>query len=240
MAGLIVIFAIYRSTRKLSFWSESSFKRPQAFFIYEAIWNVRRNDSPTRPIACESLDTIDNTARRVFTRAIYQDSLIRIKNLKDSTKRIIVLNDLRQGEYRIKFNYEVDSLDNHISRKVVVWFERADSTQVGRQQFMLRKAMKPEEFSRLVTADKEAVRMVVDLLQAEEPISAENTKKKKKQHTGFTVTDLKIIHTPTVEEAVDSLYAKQLVVKIFADEFFTLFDAQDSLASGAVALRDSI
>lgn len=186
------------------------------------------------------LDTIDNTARRVFTRAIYQDSLIRIKNLKDSTKRIIVLNDLRQGEYRIKFNYEVDSLDNHISRKVVVWFERADSTQVGRQQFMLRKAMKPEEFSRLVSADKEAVRMVVDLLQAEEPISAENTKKKKKQHTGFTVTDLKIIHTPTVEEAVDSLYAKQLVVKIFADEFFTLFDAQDSLASGAVALRDSI
>ena len=71
MAGLIVILAIYRNTRKLSFWSESSFRRPQAFFIYEAIWNVRRNDSPTRPIACESDVTIEMTPKscRIFSAA---------------------------------------------------------------------------------------------------------------------------------------------------------------------------
>ena len=64
--------------------------------------------------------------------------------------------------------------------------------------------------------------------------------KKEKRHTGLTVTDLRIVHVPTVEEAVDSLYAKQLEIKIFADEFLSLFDAQDSLASGAVALRDTL
>ena len=64
--------------------------------------------------------------------------------------------------------------------------------------------------------------------------------KKKKIRTGLTITDLRIVHIPVVSDAVDSLYAKQLVIKIFADEFLSLFDAQDSLASGAVAHRDSL
>lgn len=186
------------------------------------------------------LDTIDNTAKRLFTRTIYSDSLIRIKNHKDSTKRIIRIGNLRPGEYKIKFNYEVDSLDTHSSRKTLAWFEREDSSQLNRQQYILRKALKPEEFSRVMTADETAKTLVIDLMNVE-PLKANDTsKKKKKSRTGFTVTNLQVIHVPTVEEAVDSLYAKQLVIKIFADEFLSLFDAQDSLASGTVALRDSI
>ena len=176
----------------------------------------------------------------MFTRTIYSDSLIRIKSHKDSTKRIVRINDLRPGEYKIRFNYEVDSLDTHTSRKTIAWFEREDSTKFNRQQYILRKTHKPEEFTRVMNADETAKTLVIDLMNVESVSENDKAKKKKKIHTGFTITDLRIIHVPTVEEAVDSLYAKQLVVKIFADEFLSLFEAQDSLASGAVALRDSI
>lgn len=187
------------------------------------------------------LDTIDNTARRLFTRTIYSDSLIRIKNLKDSTKRIITINDIRQGEYKILFDYQVDSLDNNTQRKAVIWFEKEDSTQYSRQHYVLRKTHHTEEFSRVMIPNKECVRLVIDLFQVnnDEPQTKQKGKKEKR-HTGLTVTDLRIVHVPTVEEAVDSLYAKQLEIKIFADEFLSLFDAQDSLASGAVALRDTL
>lgn len=186
------------------------------------------------------LDTIDNTAQRLFTRTIYTDSLIRIKSLKDSTKRIITIGNLRPGEYRVQFDYQVDSLDNNTQRKTVMWFEREDSTIFGRQQYVLRKADEPEEFSRTLMADTSVRRLTIDLLSANIPDKKESAKKRKKHHTGLTVTNLRVIHIPIVAEAVDSLYAKQLVIKIFADDFLSLFDAQDSLASGAVAQRDSI
>ncbi|MBQ3260668.1 MAG: DUF4296 domain-containing protein, partial [Alistipes sp.] len=77
------------------------------------------------------LDTIDNTAQRLFTRTIYSDSLVRIKNLKDSTTRVIVINDVRPGEYRVSFDYKIDSLDDNILRKSMLWFEREDSTKIS-------------------------------------------------------------------------------------------------------------
>ena len=185
------------------------------------------------------LDTIDNTAQRLFTRTIYTDSLVRIKNLKDSTKRIIVIDDLRPGEYKVAFDYKIDSLDDNIMRKTSVWFEREDSTKLNTQQITLRKTAAIDQIARTLTFEEGAVRMVIDLYQVGKPSDKARSKKKKK-HTGLTVTNLRVIHIPTVKDAVDSLYAKQLVIKIFADEFLSLFDAQDSLASGTVALRDSI
>ena len=185
------------------------------------------------------LDTIDNTAQRLFTRTIYSDSLVRIKNLKDSTTRVIVINDVRPGEYRVSFDYKIDSLDDNILRKSMLWFEREDSTKISNQQFTLRKTSVPDKFTRTLTAGEEAKRLVIDLLQVGKPSDAAK-KKKKKRHTGMTITDLRVVHIPTVKDAVDSLYAKQLVIKIFADEFLSLVDAQDSLTSGTVAHRDSL
>lgn len=190
------------------------------------------------------LDTIDNTARRMFTRVIYSDSLIRIKDLKDSTKRVIRIKNVLPGEYKVQFDYEIDSLDNQSLRKTVLWFERSDSTQSGRQQFILRKTMEKESFSRTLVANEEMEQLVVDLLQPQPDNDKNQPKdkkgKKKRKRVGVTITDFRITHIPTIENAVDSLYAKQLVIKIFADEFLSLFEAQDSLASGDIAHRDSI
>ena len=59
MAGLIVYLAMYRFTRSLSF----SAPPPRCTFILCAVCQVRRITSPTRPIACESEDIIENAPR---------------------------------------------------------------------------------------------------------------------------------------------------------------------------------
>ena len=56
------------------------------------------------------LDTIDNIAKRKYTRIVYSDSLISAKRLKDTTKLHIVIRDLTPGEYTITFDYNIDSL----------------------------------------------------------------------------------------------------------------------------------
>ena len=103
----------------------------------------------------------------------------------------------------------------------------------------MRKSSSSVEFSRSLVANEDCERLVIDLLNPSDE-EEKSKDKKKKQRLDLTVSDLKVVHVPVVRDAVDSLYAKQLVIKIFADEFLSLFDAQDSLASGAVALRDSI
>ena len=61
IAGLIVTLATYRSTRKLSLPGASSGSAPRAAFIASAVWIARSQFSPTRPIACESLEIIEIT-----------------------------------------------------------------------------------------------------------------------------------------------------------------------------------
>ena len=63
IAGLIVIFATYRRTRKLSLPGASSGSLPRPVFIASAVWMHRNQHSPMRPIACESLENIEITPR---------------------------------------------------------------------------------------------------------------------------------------------------------------------------------
>ncbi|MFQ7502817.1 MAG: hypothetical protein ACLRMJ_06240, partial [Alistipes finegoldii] len=75
------------------------------------------------------LDTIDNVARRTFTRTVYADSLIRVGSLRD-TARLRIAVDVQPGEYELRLKYLVDSLDrNEKGLRGVVWLERRDSTR---------------------------------------------------------------------------------------------------------------
>ena len=180
------------------------------------------------------LDTIDNIARRRFSRTLYSDSLVRMQRLRDSSKLKITLGDIRPGEYRISYEYVVDSLDDNISRRSIFAFERADSTVTGRQQHSLRKTSEPEKVTRTLTADTSARRLTINLMEV-----TPSRNDKIQHHTGITVRDLRIVFVPNAAEAVDSLYNSQLVINIFADEFYDIFP-RDSVASGAAPLRDSL
>lgn len=164
------------------------------------------------------LDTIDNVARRTFTRAVLADTLIRVRSLAD-TARLSFSVDIEPGDYFVTLKYLVDSLDrNDRGLKGSVWLERRDSTRTGVYTTTLRRN-REETFSRRFTADSSHRRLRIDFLDF---IG-------KPQRPSVTVTDLKVEYTPPTRTAVEKLYEQQLDIRIFADEFFRAANPADSL-----------
>lgn len=164
------------------------------------------------------LDTIDNVARRSFTRTVYADSLIRVGSLRD-TARLRFSVDVRPGEYNLSLKYLVDSLDrNEKGLRGMVWLERRDSTRANVYTTTLRRD-RQENFTRRFTVDTTHRRLWIDFIEF----------RGKPQRPSLTVTDLKIDYTPETSAAVDSLYMQQLDIRIFADEFFRAAIPADSL-----------
>lgn len=164
------------------------------------------------------LDTIDNVARRTFTRTVYADSLIRVRSLRD-TARLRIAVDVLPGEYNLRLHYLVDSLDrNEKGLRGVVWLERKDSTRANVYTTTLRRN-RTERFTRRFTVDSTHRRLRIDFLDFRE----------KPQRPSVTVTDLEVEYTPQTRAAVDSLYQQQLDLRIFADEFLRAAIPADSL-----------
>ena len=152
------------------------------------------------------LDTIDNVARRRFTRTVYSDSLIRVTRIKDTARLRVRIPD-----------YLIDSLDENLAPRMRVWLVEADSSRKGESSSILRKSSR-ERVSRILQADSSARSLVLSLYGTRE----------KFRRPDVTIYDLKVSYTPETAEAVDSLYIDQLGLKIFADEFFSVF-SPDSL-----------
>ena len=155
------------------------------------------------------LDTIDNVARRTFTRTVVSDTLIRVSSLRDTSKLHFTL-DVEPGEYRLSLKYRIDSLDrNDRGLKAAMWLEKRDSTRANNYTVTLRRN-REESFTRNFTTDTTHGRLCLRLLTFGE----------KPQRPSLTVRDLKVEFTPPTDVAVDRLYEKQLDIRIFADEFF--------------------
>ncbi len=165
------------------------------------------------------LDTIDNVARRTFTRRLRSDSLIRVRSLKD-TALLRMTFDTRPGEFDIALKYLVDSLDRNErgGLKASVWLERRDGSRMPFTTFTMRRN-REELFSRKISTDSSHVRLHLDIAAFEE----------RPRTPSVTVTDLSVDFTPEVGAAVDSLYEQQLDIRIFADEFFHAAIEKDSL-----------
>ena len=161
------------------------------------------------------LDTIDNVARRTFTRTVLADSLIRVRSLSD-TARLSFSLDVLPGEYK----YRIDSLDrNQRGLRSNMWLERSDSSSVSVYNATLRRSGREESLSRRFTTDSTHRRLRLSLLVFGE----------KPQRPSVTVTDLKVVYTPQTRIAVESLYVRQLDIRIFADEFLRAALPKDSL-----------
>ncbi len=164
------------------------------------------------------LDTVDNIARRVFTRTVLSDSLIKVKALRDTSKLRLAV-DVVPGDYEVRFTYLVDSLDqNEKGIRANFWLERRDSSRTNNYTTTLRRN-RSEEFSRRFTADTSHRRLHIDIFDMRE----------KPLRPSITVTDLSVKHIPAIGAAVDSLYEHQLNIRIFADEFFRAAIEKDSL-----------
>ena len=168
------------------------------------------------------LDTINNVAERTFRRTIYADTLIRVRKLKDTT-RLKMQFDLRPGEYTIDLDYLVDSLDEN-SRKGLrgeMWVERNDQKRVFAYNISLQRD-DVEHFRRRITTDTTHKTLNINFLKFNG----------KPQRPSVTVRDLKIEYRPLTEVAVDSLFIKQLNIRLFTDDYFRAFAPKtDSLPS---------
>ena len=164
------------------------------------------------------LDTIDNVARRTFTRTVYADSLIRVGALRD-TARLRIAVDVQPGEYELRLKYLVDSLDrNEKGLRGVVWLENRDGGRSSVYSTTLRRN-RTENFTRRFTVDTTHRRLHLDFLDFRE----------KPLRPSVTVTGLEIDYIPTTSVAVDSLYRQQLDLRIFANEFLRAAIQADSL-----------
>ena len=153
------------------------------------------------------LDTIDNVARRTFTRTVYADSLIRVSV------------EVQPGEYDLRLKSLVDSLDrNEKGLRGVVWLENRDGGRSSVYSTTLRRN-RTENFTRRFTVDTTHRRLHLDFLDFRE----------KPLRPSVTVTGLEIDYIPTTSVAVDSLYRQQLDLRIFADEFLRAAIQADSL-----------
>lgn len=156
------------------------------------------------------LDTIDNVARRHFSRVIYSDSLIKVFTPRDTSRLHVTLKDIGTGEYEVSFNYLIDSLDENGYQRTSIWIERRDSSRMSYYTTSMRRS-EPGRISTIIKSDTTARKLRINMGEYQSEFKTPHMR----------IKDLTVKHIPETAIALDSLYHKQLDLKIFADEFFS-------------------
>lgn len=151
------------------------------------------------------LDTIDNIARRTYTRTMYSDTLIRATSLRDSTKLRITLDSLVPGEYTVSFDYFIDTLDENRNSRIEVYLIIDDSTTAMRSSMMFSR-YRDGKYSRKFSADTLHKQLYINMFyhpNNEEP-----------KQPSITIRNFNIVRVLPTEQCVDSLYEHQLDIRI--------------------------
>ncbi len=168
----------------------------------------------------EVLNSIDEMAKRRSAEIVYSDSLLRYDNLLDSARLLITLDSLTTGNYRLSFDYLVDSMDR--TNRVYMtnsWVERDESvkTKDGRDSIAIKRLNKNSQslrrgvvvnFENTQKVENAGDRMVIELLSNKDIDSARSV----------TIKNIELLHTFEIESARERLYQHLLGFNIFDDE----------------------
>lgn len=160
------------------------------------------------------LDTIEHVAQRAFTRIVYSDSLIRVNTLKDTSKLRITIPDIIKAEYTVTFDYLIDTLDENRNSRAELYMLRSDSSQALRHTMMLQR-YKEGKYSRKFNADTSHRSLYINIYY--------HPRNEEAKLPDITIKNLKVKRVLTEEVSVDSLYNKQLDIRIFNTELMTGF-----------------
>lgn len=160
------------------------------------------------------LDTIDNYAKRAYTRTMYSDTLIRVTEMRDTNKLRITLKDLIKGEYTVSFDYLIDTLDENRNSRVEVYLAVNDTTHNLRHTMMLSR-YREGKYSRKFSADTQHKELYVNMYY--------HPKLETSEKPDITIRNFKIVRVLPTEVAVDSLYHEQLNLSIINHELMTAF-----------------
>ena len=167
------------------------------------------------------LDTIDHVAQRTLTRIVYSDTLIRVNTLRDTSKLRIRVDDIVPGDYTIRFEYLIDSLDENRNSRAEIHTLLADSSESLRQTMMLSRR-RESKYSRKISLDSNHKVLCLDMYY--------HPKNEESKLPDVTIRNLEVERVLPVETSVDSLYRMQLNLRIFNNALMMGFTA-DTLPS---------
>jgi hypothetical protein len=173
------------------------------------------------------LDSIRGVALRSFKRDIYYDSLIVAKKRADSTLLRIEITPAPRGEYVINYNYTCeDDLDKY-HRSAEFYFTDENGYKKNRTTVTLRKT---SLVNRTLIAREDHSSLVLELGKYTNLDKDSKGKKKRKKslppkEQNLEIKNLKIQHKLNEEDSIDSLFARYVDVKIFADDFLIKRDS---------------
>lgn len=152
------------------------------------------------------LDTLDNVAKRKYTRTLYSDSLLHVKRLKDTTKLRISIKDIIPGEYRVSFNYYIDTLDENRNSRVEAYLLRDDTLQVKRHTQMLSR-YKDGKYSRTFTVDTIMQELYINMYY--------HPRNEESKLPNIKITDLQVVRILPQQQSLDSLYLEQFNFRLY-------------------------
>lgn len=182
------------------------------------------------------LDTIRNVAVRTLTRTVYTDTLIHAKKRADSTMLHIEISPVQMGSYTITYRYTCDDDLDKYPRMVEFYFEDENNIRNSRASLSLRD--KGLVNRTIISRSENNRRLILSLGKYNKPSQSSKNKRKKfpPKEQDLKIQDLKVVYKPNDEMAVDSLFARYVNIKIFADGFLI---KKDSLALSPDSTRVS-
>ena len=173
------------------------------------------------------LDTIRNVALRSFKRDLYHDTLIVAKKRADSTLLRIEIKPAPRGEYTIGYSYTCgDNLDKY-HRSAEFYFIDENGSKRNRTTVTLRQT---SLVNRTLVAREDYSSLVLELGKYTNLDKDEKGNKKRKKslppkEQNLEIKGLKIQHKLSESDSIDSLFARYVDVKIFADDFLVKRDS---------------
>ena len=172
------------------------------------------------------LDTIEARARRIFTRTVYSDTLVKVHRLSDTARLHVVIDSLLRGEYEVSFTYNIDSLDKNMRQRVTIRSESQDGMRrVELNNVMQRRSDK--QITQTVRNDGQMRRLEINLAELDTKVKAE------RPH--MTFRDVTVRYVPFADDVVDSLYYRTLNLGIFNMKLMESHHEADSIAQASAA-----
>ena len=175
------------------------------------------------------LDTIDNIAKRKYTRIVYSDSLITAKRLKDSTKLHIVIRDIMPGEYNVAFDYHIDTADQNRNSRIEAYMTLSDSSMTARHTMMLGR-YRDSKYQRKFTADSIHKELHINMFY--------HPNNEEAKSPSIVVRNFTITRILTKEQAVDSLFEEQMGPILFNHKLMSSFTNREPKGKAKQTMSD--
>ena len=179
--------------------------------------NTLTNESDKLIEEVAKTDTIENVARRRYLQVILQDTAIVATTEADSTLLQISIPHAQKGMYHIDVSYTLDSKDKGIGRRYVVQWRRGDELirEIANSPLTRGRKGKISLDAWLNPGDSLAEYMYIDLTRF-------NLRKNRLPKTPITIHEIKVTHTPAIEQSLERLFREQSHMRIFSDTMLNI------------------